>query len=338
MKALVTGATGFLGGHFCDRLRAQGHDVRATARRDGPAAARLRALGVDVVLATLADAASLRRACEGVEVVFHAAASVSYTAPAAKLEAANVAGTRHVLAAARAAGARRLVNVSTESVTLADADRVGTDESTPLPERWLDDYSRTKAQAEREVQAANGDGIETVSIRPPWVWGERDTSVLKAVAAMIRGGMFAFLGDGENRITPGHAQNVAAGAIAAAVSHAAPGRVYFVADDDRPTVREFLGKMCDACGIRLPERRVPYRLAYAAAAACDALRRLGVPRLPPIARPFVIHMGRAWVLSDARARAELGYRPVVTADQGFARLAAWVRESGTLDAAIRAAK
>ncbi|MBU1741635.1 MAG: NAD-dependent epimerase/dehydratase family protein, partial [Proteobacteria bacterium] len=140
-RALVTGATGFLGGHLCWRLLAQGVAVRGTVRRPRPSTDALRDAGVEIVPAALDDEAGLRRAADGVEVVFHVAALASYVASRDRFEETNVRGTRHVLDAARTAGVRRLVHVSSESVTLKNADRIDEDEDQPYPRRFLDHYS-----------------------------------------------------------------------------------------------------------------------------------------------------------------------------------------------------
>jgi nucleoside-diphosphate-sugar epimerase len=333
-RVLVTGATGFLGGHLCRRLLAEGVIVRGTVRRPRPSLDELREGGVELFPAALEDATALRLAAQGADVVFHVAALASYLASRERFEETNVAGTRRVVEAARAAGVRRLVHVSSESVTLQNADRIDEDEAQPYPRKFLDHYSRTKAEAEREVLAANGQGIETAVVRAPWIWGERDTRVFKAIALAIVDGNFALVGDGENRITTGHAQNVAAGLIAAAESPHAPGRVYHVADEVRPTMREFLGRLGEAGGFDLPRRRIPFRLAYAAAWAAERMRAVGLSAPMVLNRPYVIHVGRTWTLDDGRARRELGYRPPVSMDEGFGRLAAWIAQCGGLEAAL----
>lgn len=331
-SALVTGATGFLGGHLCRLLLEQGVAVRAGVRRERSTTGALARAGAELVPAPLGDPEALARAATGVEVVFQVAALASYLAPWPRLEAVNVIGTRHALAAAQRAGARRLVYVSSESATLVNADRVDEDETAPYPRRFLDPYSRSKALAEQEVLAAGG--LETVVVRPPWVWGEGDTSVFKAIALAIRGGSFWWVGDGSNRITTCHASNLAQGLILAAGSPRAPGRIYHLADEVRPTMGQFIAGLCAASGLPLPRRRVPYALAYALAAACDRLRAVGVTAPMMISRPYVIHQGRTWTFSDRRARQELGYEPAVSLEEGFARLAAWIAGCGGLEAAL----
>jgi nucleoside-diphosphate-sugar epimerase len=334
-RALVTGATGFLGGHLCDRLLAEGVTIRAPVRRTGPEVEALRAAGVEVSRAGLEDVAGLKKAAQGVEVVFHVAALATYVAPRQSFERTNVFGTRNVLAAAREAGVRRLVFVSSSSVTLKNADRVGEDEDQPVPKRFIDHYSRSKAQSELDLLAANGHGIEAVIVRAPWIWGERDNRVFKALALAIGKGQYVFVGDGQNRITTCHATNVSAGLLAAADSPRAPNRVYHVADDGRPTMHEFVSRLCVAGGLDLPQRRVPYHLAYAAAWAADQIRSLGLRAPLMLSRPYVIHAGRITDMNDRRIRQELGYRPAISMDEGFERMAAWITDSGGLEAALK---
>lgn len=333
-SALVTGGTGFLGGHLCRRLLAEGVAVRATVRRMVPAVEALEALNVSICRCDLEDKEALRKAAEGTEIVFHVAALASYVAPSVQMETANILGTRNILEAARAAGVRRLVHVSSESVTLNNADRIDEDETKPFPKRFLDHYSRTKAQAEQEVLSANNDGIETVAVRPPWIWGERDTSVFKAIALAVQSNRFAFVGDGTNQITTCNVHNICTGLIAAAESPRAPGRVYHLADDYRPTIRDFLSRLCKASGLELPKRQVPYHVAYAAAALSDLLRAMGMKAPIMLSRPYIIHLGRNWILNDHRARKELGYQPNVSMGEGFRRLAEWINKSKGLNAAL----
>ncbi len=333
-RVLVTGTTGFLGGHLCRRLLDEGVAVRGTVRRPRPSLDGLREAGVELFPAALEDKTALELAARGSDVVFHVAALASYLASRRRLEEINVAGTRRVLEAARAAGVRRLVHVSSESVTLRNADRIDEDEDQPYPRKFLDHYSRTKALAEQEVLAANGDGFETVVVRAPWIWGERDTQVFKAIALAVVDGKFSLVGDGRNRITTGYAQNVSAGLIAAAESPRAPGRVYHVADDGRPTMREFLGRLGEAGGFDPPRSRIPFRLAYTAAWAAERMRAAGLSAPMVLNRPYVIHRGRTWTLNDGRARRELNYRPPVSMDEGFQRLAVWIAECGGLEAAL----
>ena len=176
MKVLVTGASGFLGGHLAERAAEAGDEVRVLVRESSDIK-QLRAVpGIEVVRGDLSDAESLRSAVRGIEVVHHSAARVVGYGSRAQFVETNVRGTARLMAAAQSAGVGRFVFVSSPSALMGrnEGDRFGIDESTPYPDRWLNLYSETKAQAERLVLAANRPGFTTVALRPRGIWGPRE--------------------------------------------------------------------------------------------------------------------------------------------------------------------
>ena len=155
VKALVTGGSGFVGGRLIQRLVGEGHAVRALARSES-SAAKVVALGADAVSGDIGDRSALEQAAAGCEVVYHAAAKVGDSGPWEEFERDNVEGTRNVLEAAAAAGAKRFVHVSTEAVLIAGDPLVNVDETAPLRTDSKAFYSRSKAMAEQVVNAATG--------------------------------------------------------------------------------------------------------------------------------------------------------------------------------------
>ena len=170
MKALVTGGSGFIGGRLIESLVGDGHPVRALARSQ-PSADKVARLGAEPVRGELRDPDSLRAAAEGCEIAFHAAARVEDSGPWHEFERDNV------LDACSGAGVRRLVHVSTEAVLIAGEPLVNVDETAPLRTDSQAPYPRSKALAERAVLAA-GDGLERVVLRPRFVWGAGDLTLL----------------------------------------------------------------------------------------------------------------------------------------------------------------
>src|SRR5919107_1628828 len=181
--AFVTGGSGFIGGALIERLRTEGWDVRALARSEG-AEQKVRERGAVPVPGDLESEPMMRAAATGCEVAFHAAAKVEDWGDPEEFERLNVRGTENVIAACRAAGVRRLVHVGTEAALMAGQPLVNVDESAPLRPDSPALYSSSKARAEQLVRAANG--IETVVVRPRFVWGRGDTSLLPTIIEMVR--------------------------------------------------------------------------------------------------------------------------------------------------------
>src|SRR5205085_8545823 len=171
-------------------------------------------------------------AVAGCEVVFHVAAKAGIWGPAAEYERANVLGTRNVLAACRRHGARRLVFTSSPSVVGAGHDMRGGDESLPYPRRYLAHYPRTKAEAEREVLAANGPELATVSLRPHLIWGPGDPHLIPRVLARAREGKLRRVGRRPIKVDVTYIDNAAEAHILAAqrldIGSPIAGKVYFI--------------------------------------------------------------------------------------------------------------
>jgi nucleoside-diphosphate-sugar epimerase len=176
--AFVTGGSGFIGGRLIERLRADGHTVRALARSSG-AAERVRARGGEPVDGDLADVSAMRAGAEDCELAFHAAATLGDWGKREDFERGNVDGTHNALRACADAGVRRFVHVGTEAALLAGEPLIDVDETAPLRPDSPALYSATKARAEQAVLAANRDGFETVVVRPRFVWGVGDTTLLR---------------------------------------------------------------------------------------------------------------------------------------------------------------
>ena len=208
--AFVTGGSGFVGGALIERLRREGWDVRALARSER-AAERVRELGAEPVSGDLGDRDSLRAGAEGCELAFHAAAKVEDWGDPADFERLNVQGTQNVIDACREAGVRRLVHVGTEAALMAGQPLVNVDESAPLRPDSPALYSSSKAKAEQIARAANGDRLETVVVRPRFVWGSGDSTLLPQIVEMVRSGRFRWVGGGRHLTATTHILNTVEG-------------------------------------------------------------------------------------------------------------------------------
>jgi nucleoside-diphosphate-sugar epimerase len=314
MKIFITGGSGFVGGHVIEALAKAGHEVRALAR-SGKSAATVERYGATAVRGELG--ALTKEMLEGVEVVVHCAAFVEEWGTREQFWRANVEGTANALEAARAAGARRFVHVGTEAAIFEGNDLVGVDESAPYPARQRYLYSETKAEAERRVLGANGPGFETISVRPRFVWGPRDTSVLPALLRMAKEGSFAWIDGGRARTSTTHVANLVR-AIELALTRGVPGRAYFVADEGERTLRSFLSELAETQGVSLGSRAVPRLVARSLARVIEgAWRLLRVARTPPMTRFAIDMMSSTVTVRTDRAREELGYAPVIDVEEGM---------------------
>jgi nucleoside-diphosphate-sugar epimerase len=282
--------------------------VRALARSERAASA-VRDRGAEPVMGDLDD---LR--IEDCEIAFHAAAKVEDFGDPADFERVNVQGTRNVVAACKAGGVRRLVHVSTEAALMAGQPLVQVDESAPLRPDSPALYSSSKAKAEEVVRGAD---LETVIVRPRFVWGRGDTTLLPALIDMVRSGRFRWVGDGRHLTATTHLDNTVEGLWLAATRDPARG-VYFVTDGEPVVFRDFITRMLGTQGVEIPDKSVPPAVAAAAARTAEAAWRiLKRPGSPPLTRFAVWVSSQECTIDISRAERELGYRPIKTREAGF---------------------
>ena len=320
-SAFVTGGSGFIGGRLIERLRAEGWSVRALARST-TAAERVSALGAEPVSGDLDAVDAMRAGAEGCEAAFHSAAMLGDWGDPAEFERGNVIGTRNALGACAAAGVRRFVHIGTEAALMAGAPLVQVDETTPLRPDSRALYSSTKAQAEQAVRAASRDGFETVVLRPRFVWGRGDTTLLPRLSEMVRSGRFAWIGGGRHLTDTAHVDNVVEGLMLAAARGRA-GEAYFVTDGEPVVFREFVSAMLATQGVDEPGRSLPVPVASAVATVGEAAwRALPLPGQPPLTRFVLWASSQECTIRIDKARSELGYEPVKSREDGLAELRA----------------
>src|SRR4051794_4085000 len=319
--AFVTGGSGFIGGALVRRLIAEGTSVRALARSERSAAA-VEALGAEPVMGDLSDRAAIEAGAAGCDTAFHLAAHLGTWGKREDFVRDNVTGTENTLEGCRAAGVRRFVHCGTEAALIAGDPLVEVDETAPLRPDSKALYCSTKAMAEQAARAASGDGFETVVLRPRFVWGKGDTTLLPGIKSMVEAGRFAWIGGGIQLTDTTHVDNVVEGLLLAA-EKGRPGEAYFVTDGDRVVFREFVSALLETQGIEPPTRSVPAAVAGPLAAASETawrlLRRGGEP---PLTRFAVWVSSQECTIDISKARTELGYEPVIDRATGLERLRA----------------
>jgi len=321
VKAFVTGATGFVGGHLVNALRARGDAVTALVRR--PALAEKQGWGSDVrlVKGDLADEAALRDGCAGVDVVYHVAGMIS-ARDLDEYMACNRDGTANVLEAARDGGAGRFVLVS--SLAVAGPTVPGHPVAETRPPAPVTNYGRSKLAAEVLVQAM---AMPWTIVRPPVVYGEWDHATVK-IFQLAKSGFVPLFGDGSQELSVIHATDLARALVAAGTTPAAVGHVYFAADPTPVTSRE----LALACGRALG--KTPRIIGVPPLVARGLLLTVGgIARI--MGRSTLLspdkgneYLAPAWTCTSEALTRDTGWRAEIKLEDGLQRAAQWYREAG----------
>jgi len=321
MKVFVTGGSGFVGRNLLAALHGRGDTVVALARSLG-AMQTVRDLGAEPLAGDLVDVEAMTAGMAGAAAVFHCAAKVEDWGDSAEFQRVNVEGTAHVIEAARAAGVRRMVHVSTEAV-LADGTPIhDADETRPRATRPIGLYPASKSGAEAVALAGNRDGLEVVVVRPRFIWGKGDTAILPKIVEVMQKGQFAWIGGGRFLTSTCHVRNVCEGMLLAA-ERGRGGEIYFLTDGAPVEFRSFITAMAATQGADPGERVAPRWLIYAFAAGSEfAWRAFKLKGRPMVSRTAVILTGEQVTVNDAKARRELGYASLVTREAGLAEMVA----------------
>ncbi len=322
MRVLVTGATGFTGGHLARSLAARGDDVRALVRRPAP---DLEAPGITAVEGDIRDAQAIARACAGVDVVYHIAAIYRQAGlKSDEYRAVNATAVRTVIEAAASAGVRRVVHCSTVGVH-GDVEHPPANEDAPL--KPGDVYQETKLEGERVArQASNDTGVEVVIVRPTGIYGPGDRRLLKLFGGVARR-RFVILGSGRIFYHLTYIDDLVEGFRLSGTVPAAAGRTYILAGGEVTTLNELVEIIADEAHVAPPRLHLPVWPFWLAGAACEAVcAPLGIE--PPLYRRRVDFFTKSRAFDITRARAELGYSPRIGLREGTRRTLDWIKAKG----------
>jgi nucleoside-diphosphate-sugar epimerase len=330
VKVLVTGASGFIGGHVVDALAERGNEVRALVRPGGNSSHLQTLKDVEIVHGDLIDKGSLKSAVQDVQQIYNLAAKTGPWGVEEAYRAVNVQGLANLIYLAMDAGVQRIVHTSSVTVYGHHLRDIVTEDHPFHAEN--NPYSRSKIAGERLIsQLVQEHEAPVVILRPAWVYGPRDVASFCRFVNLVERGKSFLIGTGKNIVPVVYVRDVAQGLIKAGdAGNEVTGRAYNLADDRRVTQAEYLNTIADALRAPHVSRKFPLSAFYLAGRAAEIVwqamgRRNGAP--PPLTTYGVSLLGENQQFSIGRARRELGYAPNFDVKRGVAEGVRWYLEN-----------
>ncbi len=325
-RILVSGATGFTGGHLCERLIREGYRVRALVR-DERRCSELRRWGAEIVKGDLRDPESLKRATSGINVVYHVAALFRPENVSRKeMWENNVHGTKNMLDAAVKARVQRFVHCSTIGVHGEIKDPPAYEDA---PYNPGDYYQESKTAGEKiAIQYMTEGKLPIVIFRPGGIYGPRDLRFLKLIRP-IKAERFIMLGSGEVIYQMIYIDDLIDGILLCGTREEASGRIYILTGREPTTLNQLVRVVAEVLGVRPPRLRFPVGPVYLAGFLCELLcKPLGIN--PPLYRRRVDFFRKTRSFDISKARRELGFWPKTDLRTGMKLTADWYRGNGHL--------
>ncbi len=325
MKALVTGANGFLGSAIVRLLLEHGHQVTALVRRRDEL---LDAINIKTYSGDIRDYTSIESAFdESIDCVFHTAAVTGIWGPWKKYHSTNTVGTRNVVQACLNRRIPRMVYTSSPSVTFDGNHQVNQSEMAPYARKWLCHYPHSKALAEQHVLDANDPNeLMTCALRPHLIWGPGDKHLIPRLVQRARMRQLKKIGDGTNQVDCTYIDNAAIAHIQAAeaMTKGSPvcGSAYFISNADPVNCWGFINEVLGIAGVPAVRKRISYSWAYRMGLMLETYHEMfNIAEEPRLTRFLAAQLAKSHYFDIGRAQKDFGYRPIVSMDEGLKRIA-----------------
>ena len=323
---LVTGATGLVGSHVVERARSMNLRTRVLVRPSSDTRL-LDSWGVEKFWGDLSEPNTVANASQGVTLVVHCAAKVGDWGPVDDYRKVNVRGLESLLSAVESGGSlRRFVHISSLGVYPAK-DHYGTDETAPVGAKGIDGYTLTKIEAEELVlRHVREKSLPAVVLRPGFIYGPRDRTVLPRLVDRLRAGVFRYLGSGEKLMNNTFVGNLTDAIFLALQNDSSVGKVFNITDGRLVTKKEFVGTIASGVGLAPPTRHVALPVAKILASAMESTwRLLGKKEAPLLSSARIKFLGLNLDYCIDRAKRELGYSPKVDFSDAMKQTTDWFR-------------
>jgi len=325
-KVLVTGGGGFLGGAIVRRLIERGDHVVSFSRgfyKD------LKSLKVDQIQGDIGDKIAVKQACQGIDLVFHAAAKPGVWGHYSDYYRTNVMGTQNIISGCIQYHVSRLIYTSSPSVIFDGTDMEGVDESVSYPDKFYAHYPKTKAIAEKCVLKATSDNLMTTILRPHLIWGPRDTHFVPRI--IERAKRLVRVGNGRNLVDTIYIDNAAEAHVLAAdmleKNRKLSGNIYFISQDEPIPAWDMINAILKAAGLDPVRRSIPRQVAWLIGAVFEFVyKTFNIDGEPQMTRFLADELARAHWFNISAAKRDLGYAPRISTEEGLEHLESWLNK------------
>ena len=324
MKALVTGANGFLGSYIVRELLERGYEVTAMTRRRNEL---LATMNLQVIHGDVRSYENILKACQDQEVVFHTAGVSGIWGSWKHFHGNNTIGTRNVVEACMQTDVTRLIYSSSPSVTFDGGHQINVNESEGYPKKWLCHYPHSKALAEQCVLEADDDpDLMTCALRPHLIWGPGDRHLIPRLLQRAKTKQLRRVGDGTNLIDTIYVENAALAHVQAAeaMEDGSPvcGSAYFISQDDPVNCWGWINEILELAAIPRIKQSISFYWAYRLGYVLETMHELfNLESEPRMTRFLAAQLARSHYFDISRAKRDFGYYPKVSNSEGMKRLA-----------------
>ncbi len=328
--ALVIGGGGFVGRAIVKMLLASGIKVSVLGRKEYP---DLELQGVTCHQGSIVDYEVVKAAMDGVDLVFHTAALAGIWGKWEEYHAINEIGTRNVVDSCEEMAVHHLVYTSTPSVVFNGSDLEGGGENLPYATDFLCHYAKSKAAAERYVLAAASGKLKCCAIRPHLVWGPGDPHLLPRLIERGKKQKLKIVGSGRNKVSISYVDNVAYAHLLAAknllaedTQYSANGKVYFISQEEPVFLWNWINELFSLAGVPQVKKQIPFEVAYGFGWCLEKIYTLfSLPGEPPMTRFLAEQLAKSHYFSLAGAKRDLGYKEIVSSEEGLRRTVEWLQ-------------
>jgi nucleoside-diphosphate-sugar epimerase len=322
-NVLVTGGGGFLGKAIVKKLIAKNLSITSFSRNFYP---ELEGMGIAQVQGDLVDKDAVVKAFKNIDAVFHVAAKPGIWGPFQEFFQANVVGTKNVISACRENSIQQLIYTSSPSVIFDDYDMENVDESVPYPKKYLAPYPKTKAMAEKCVQRATSKDLNTIILRPHFIWGPGDNHLMPGIVNRAR--RLKQVGRKDDLVDTIYVDNAADAHVLALEklleNPFLSGNIYFISQDEPISKWKMANAFLSVANLAPIKGHVSAKAAYVAGSIFEFVYTVfNIKKEPPMTKFAAKEAASSHWFNISKAKKDLGYYPKISTQEGLLRLKQW---------------